>query len=426
MTDNLTELLDTAEAPQLPKVADTVEGTVISVSKSEVHLDLDGVATGIIRGDELFDESGEYANLKHGDRARATVLELENELGELELSFSHAGHKKAWDELHRLMKEKELLEVTVTEANKGGLMVRVNRVIGFLPVSQLTPENYPRVEGGDKNRILEILQSFAGRVLKVKVIDVNESQEKLIVSEKAAWEEKQQGMLDEYKVGQTVKGKITGIVDFGCFVEFGEGLEGLVHISELAWQRVDDPRDFVKIGQVVEAKIIGIEGSKISLSLKQLIKDPWSEAVGKYSIGDVVKGTVLKLNPYGAFIQLDSQIQGLAHISELSHKRISSPSDVLKEGKEAKFKILSIEPHEHRLGLSLKALEKEPKESTNKTKKEKTEGEKPVKEKKEGVKESTQSKPASDQETNKIEKKAEKKGEKKEAKGKEKTPKEKK
>lgn len=365
MSEQLSTLLDSASAPSLPKIGDTVEGTVISVSKSEVHLDLDGVATGIIRGRELFDESGEYSNLKIGERAKATVLELENELGEIELSFSHAGHKKAWDELYRLMKDQQVIDVPVTEANKGGLMVRVNRVIGFLPVSQLTPENYPRVEGGDKNRILEILQGFIGTSLKAKVIDVNEAQGKLIVSEKAAWEEKQQDILEEYKVGQVIKGKITGIVDFGCFVEFGEGLEGLVHISELAWQRVDDPRDFVKVGQEVEAKIIGIEGTKISLSLKQLVEDPWNTAVEKYSVGDTVTGTVIKLNPYGAFIQLDSQIQGLAHISELSHKRIASPADVLKEGEKAKFKILSIEPNEHRLGLSLKAL-KEEKASTKK------------------------------------------------------------
>lgn len=362
----LDSLLDSQDSPSLPRVGDVIEGTVISVSKSEVHLDIDGIATGIIRGRELYDESGEYSDLKIGERARATVLELENEFGNLELSFGEAGHKKAWDELYRLMKEQEAITVPVVEANKGGLMVRVNRVVGFLPVSQLTPEHYPRVEGGDKNRILECLQQFVGTSLKTKVIDVNENEEKLIVSEKAAWEEKQQAVLSDYKVGQTVKGKVTGIVDFGCFVEFGDGLEGLVHISELAWQRVDDPKDFVKVGQDVEAKIIGIDGTKISLSIKQLIEDPWNNAVKKYKIGDTVKGKVLKLNPYGAFVQLDSEIQGLAHISELSHKRISSPADVLKEGEMKKFKILTIEPTDHRLGLSLKALEEKPKHESKK------------------------------------------------------------
>lgn len=360
------DLLESHDSPNMPSVGDVVEGKVISVSTTEVHLDINGIATGVIRGNELFDESGEYSNLKIGDTAKATVLELENEYGEMELSFGQAGHRKAWDELTRLMEDKKVMDVPVVEANKGGLMVKVNRVIGFLPVSQLTSEHYPRVEGGDKNRILELLQRFVGNKMKVKVIDVNEYEEKLIVSEKAGWEEKQQEVLANFHVGDVVKGKVTGIVDFGCFVEFGEGLEGLVHISELAWQRVDNPHDFVKVGQEVEAKIIGIEGTKISLSLKQLINDPWAKSVEKYKIGDVVKGRVLKLNPYGAFIQLDEHIQGLAHISELSHKRISSPSDILKEGDEKKFKILSIEPLDHRLGLSLKALEPKPEEQSEK------------------------------------------------------------
>jgi len=360
MSEEFATLLDAADAPKLPKVGDVIEGKVISVSKSEVHLDIGGYASGIIRGRELYDESGEFSNLKVGDTAKATVVELENEFGTLELSFGEAGHKKAWDELYQLMKDQKVLDVPVIEANKGGLMVRVNRVTGFLPVSQLTPEHYPRVEGGDKSRILESLQRFIGTTLKVKVIDAHETDEKLIVSEKAAWEEKQQEILSDYHVGQVVSGKVTGIVDFGCFIEFGPSLEGLVHISELAWQRVDDPREFVKIGQELQAKIIGIEGTKISLSIKQLIEDPWTKSVGKYSIGDVVKGKVIKLNPYGAFVQLDPQIQGLAHISELSHKRIASPADVLKEGETREFKILSIEPSEHRLGLSIKAMQKAP------------------------------------------------------------------
>jgi len=384
MTKDFGTLLDSQDAPELPKIGDTVEGKVISVSSSEVHIDINGVASGVIRGRELYDESGEYSDLQIGDTAKATVLELENENGELELSFSRAGHKKAWDELYRLMKDEDVIKVPVVEANKGGLMVRVNRVIGFLPVSQLTPEHYPRVEGGDRNRILEILQEFVGQELKVKIIDVNEAQEKLIVSEKAAWEEKQQEILSDFKIGQVVKGKITGIVDFGCFVEFGQGLEGLVHISELAWQRVDDPRDFVKVGQEVEAKIIGIDGTKISLSIKQLIDDPWNKAVEKYKIGDVVEGKVLKLNPYGAFVQLDEEIQGLAHISELSDKRISSPADVIKEGETHKFKILSIEPDEHRLGLSIKALEEK---KPNKKETDRKEADAPAAEKEEHKKE---------------------------------------
>ncbi len=340
--------------PKLPKVGDLIEGKILSVSKSEVHVDIDGITTGVVRGRELFDESGDSANLKIGDVAQATVLELENENGEMELSFRTAGHQKAWGELQRLFESKMALDVPIVEANRGGLMVRVGRVEGFLPVSQLTTEHYPRVEGGEKSKILEKLQSYVGQSFKVKLLDVNEAEDKLIVSEKAAWEEKHREKLDKYHVGETVSGKVTGVVDFGAFVEFDEGLEGLVHISELAWQRVEDPHDIVKVGDDVVAKIIGIEGSKISLSMKQLTEDPWIRAVEKYHVGQEVEGRVTKLNPFGAFVELDPDIHGLAHISELSKKSITHPGDILKINESYAFTILSIEPRTHRLGLTLR------------------------------------------------------------------------
>ncbi|USN53393.1 MAG: S1 RNA-binding domain-containing protein [Candidatus Nomurabacteria bacterium] len=349
-------LAEEDQQPRLPKVGDLVEGKVLSVSKSEVHLDIDGITTGVVRGRELFDESGDSADLKISDLAQATILELENENGEMELSFRHAGHQKAWNELEDLQSNAKPIDVPIIEANRGGLMVRVGRVEGFLPVSQLTTEHYPRVEGGDKNKILEKLQSYVGSSFKVKVIDVDETDSKLIVSEKAAWEEQHQEKLSQYEVGQSVKGKVTGVVDFGAFVEFDSGLEGLVHISEMAWQRVDDPHDLVKVGDEIEVKIIGIEGNKISLSMKQLTEDPWMQAVEKYKVGDVVKGKVTKLNPFGAFVELDEEIHGLAHISELSEKNISHPGEVLKVDESYDFKILSIEPKSHRLGLSIKAI----------------------------------------------------------------------
>jgi small subunit ribosomal protein S1 len=340
--------------PKLPKVGDLIEGRILSVSKSEVHVDIDGITTGVVRGRELFDESGDSANLKIGDLAQATVLELENEGQEMELSFRTAGHQKAWTELQELFESKRAIDVPIVEANRGGLMVRVGRVEGFLPVSQLTTEHYPRVEGGEKTKILEKLQSYVGQSFKVKLLDINEVEDKLIVSEKAAWEEKHREKLDKYHVGETVSGKVTGVVDFGAFVEFDEGLEGLVHISELAWQRVEDPHDIVKVGSEVVAKIIGIEGNKISLSMKQLTEDPWIRAVEKYQVGQEVEGKVTKLNPFGAFVELDPDIHGLAHISELSKKSVSHPGDIVKINETYTFTILSIEPRTHRLGLTLK------------------------------------------------------------------------
>lgn len=351
------ELLASEEQPQVPRVGQMVNAKVISVSSNEAHLDIEGLTTGVVRGRELIDESGTYSDLKVGDQVQATVMELENEGGEMELSFRQAGHQKAWSDLMTLMKEEKIISVPVTEANKGGLMVRVGWIDGFLPVSQLTVEHYPRVEGGDKNRILELLNRFIGQELKVKLIDVDEKESKLIVSERAAWEEKQQKVISQYKMGDIIDGVVTGVVDFGAFIEFGDSLEGLVHISELAWQRIDDPNDFVKVGDKVKAKIISIEGSKISLSMKSLKKDPWQAALAKYKVGQTVEGKVLKVNPFGIFVELDKDIHGLAHISELSEQRINNPSEVVKVGRDYKFKILSIDPDNHRLGLSMKTQE---------------------------------------------------------------------
>ncbi len=360
----MAQLLAEDNGRPIPKVGDLITGKVLSVSKTEVHLDIDGFTTGVIRGRELFDESGETADLKQDSEATATVLEIENENGQMELSFRTAGHRKAWDKLLKLRDEGAVVDALVTDANRGGLMIKVERIEGFLPVSQLTTEHYPRVEGGDKQRILEMLTRFTGQSFKVKVIDVNEREDKLIVSEKAAWEIAQRERLGQFKVGQVVHGRISGVVDFGAFMEFDKGLEGLIHISELAWQRIENPRDFVKVGAELDAKIIGIEGTKVSLSVKQLTDDPWKTSVEKYHVGQVVRGTVARTNSFGAFVELDADIQGLCHISELSHAMLRHPNEAVKEGETYAFQILSIEPTEHRLGLSKKALEEPPAPAT--------------------------------------------------------------
>jgi small subunit ribosomal protein S1 len=354
----MTALLE-QEQVNVPKTGDLIEGIVISLGKREVRLDIPGFTTGIVRGRELTDESGEFSNLKLNDKVVATVLELENENGELELSFRFAGHQKAWGKLEDLRGKAEVVPVRVIEANKGGLMIKLGNVSGFLPVSQLSVEHYPRVENGDKNRILELLKRFIGEDLMVKVITVNETDEKLIVSERAAWEEEQKDKLGSYKVGDVVSGKISGVVDFGCFVEFGEGLEGLVHISELAWQRIDNPRDVVRVSDQVKAKIINIDGSKISLSFRRLIDDPWKNVEDRYRVGQTVSGKVLKLNSFGVFVELDPEIHGLCHISELSDVAAINPTDIVKVGEAREFKIISMDPKEHRLGLSVKALSAE-------------------------------------------------------------------
>jgi small subunit ribosomal protein S1 len=340
----------------IPKVGDTIKGKVISSAKNEVRVDIEGFRTGVVRGRELIDPSRDISEIKAGDEVEATVVELENENGEVELSFRFAGHRKAWDNLNDLFRSGAPTSVKVTEASKGGLLVRINHITAFLPVSQLSPDNYPRVAGGDKAKILEKLKTFVGKPLDVRVIDVNEREEKVIVSEKAVWEDKQRSIISRFKVGDTVEGTVSALADFGAFVKF-DILEGLVHISEIAWQRIDHPRDLLKVGDTVRTEIIGIEGSKIFLSMKKLIDDPWKNVGDRYRVGQLVKGKIIKSNPFGFFVELDPDIHGLAHISELSKKPVKDLNEIAKVGEEKEFMVVSVEPEQHRLGLSLKALD---------------------------------------------------------------------
>ena len=351
-----TELLEEKSYLSVPRVGDIVKGAIVAITKNEVKIDIPGFRTGVVRGPELKDESGMYESLKIGDEVEATVVGAENENGDLELSFRFAGHLRAWETVRELMQKREKLTVRILEANKGGMLVSVNHIQGFLPVSQLSPDHYPRISGGEKNKILEKLRTYVGEDFIVRVIDANEQDRKLIVSEKAVWEEEQKEVLNRFKVGDTVEGEVVALADFGAFVRF-DGLEGLVHISELAWQRIDHPRDILTLGQKVKAQIINIEASKIFLSLKRLMADPWKDVVDRYHIGQIVRGKIIKANPFGFFVELDSDIHGLAHISELSSKPIKDPTEVAKIGDELAWKIVSIEPEQHRLGLSLKALE---------------------------------------------------------------------
>ncbi|HYE22658.1 MAG TPA: S1 RNA-binding domain-containing protein [Verrucomicrobiae bacterium] len=341
---------------KVPKVGDVLEGTVLSAGKNEVVIDIEGYGLGVVRGRELYDESIRLSTLKVGDKVFASVLEPENKEGNIEMSFRQAGQERVWQTLTDRMKAKEVISTKILEANKGGLMVEVNGVLGFLPVSQLSSEHYPRVEEGDKQKILEILKSYVGSNFNVQIITADASEEKLIVSEKAVNEDELRGKISKLALGQIVEGEVSGIVDFGIFLKFGDGLEGLVHISELAWSRIDHPKDLFKVGQKIKAQVISIERDRISLSVKRLQEDPWAEAIKKYQVGQKVMGKVTKIMPFGAFVELDPNIYGLVHSVELSSDEVKDPSEVVKVGEEKEFKIISIEPQEHRLGLSLRAL----------------------------------------------------------------------
>lgn len=344
---------------RMPKIGEVVKGKVLSVARNEVRMDLQGIAVGVVRGEELFKESRDFADLKAGDEIEATVIEQENERGEVELSFRLAGHRKAWDTALQAMRGGASLEVQILGANQGGLLSRVGSLEAFMPVSQLAPENYPRIGGGDKRKILEKLRTFQGKTMKVKVIDVNEREEKVIISERAVWEEGKRELLSSYKVGQEAEGTITSLAPFGAFVKFGkdgEEVEGLIHISEIAWERIALPSDILKVGEQVRAQIISIDGPKIFLSVKRLKDNPWVKFAEETKIGATVQGAVTKVAPYGLVVQISPAIHGLAHVSELSEGGNVPADKVAKEGETREFEVLSVDPAGQRMALRLKGV----------------------------------------------------------------------
>lgn len=341
----------------LPQVGDVVKGTILEIAPNSLYVDLGASGVGIVFGRELLDAADTFRTAKIADEIEATVIDAENDQGYIELSLRSASEERSWQDLEDKLQSNAIFPIQVLDANKGGLIVRVAGITGFLPVSQLSAEHYPRVEGGDKQKILERLKQYVGSTFTVRVITADRREAKLIVSEKAAMTPEMAATLEDLKEGTIVEGTVSGVVDFGVFVKFvlnGQDLEGLVHISELAWQRVDDPRDFAKPGDHVKAMVISVDGTRISLSLKRLREDPWLKVSERYKAGDKVTGTVLKITPYGAFVKLDNDIHGLAHVSELVEKEGVRPEDVVKVGEEQTFTIISIDPDEHRLGLSLK------------------------------------------------------------------------
>jgi small subunit ribosomal protein S1 len=350
-----------------PEVGDVLEGIVIDISPHSVLLDLGIFGTGIVYGKDTKDGLRGNIKLQLGDEVHATLSNLENEEGYIELSIREASYEKAWEDLEIKKDNEEAVNTRVLDANKGGLMIEINGIGGFLPVSQLASEHYPRVEDGNKNKILEKLKRLVGQTLLVKIIDTYRDEEKLIVSEKAAMSEKEQAMISKLKEGDTIEGEVSGVVDFGAFVKFlpkgakegddsieSDKLEGLVHISELAWQLIDNPREIIKVGDKIKAKIIGIDEARISLSIRALALDPWKDVENKYTSGKVYKGKVDKINHFGAFVYLDENIHGLAHISEFSEMYPGKKMDEMMEaGNEYEWRVLSIEPKDHRMGLVL-------------------------------------------------------------------------
>lgn len=336
-----------------PEPGTIVEGTVITVHKNRVLVDLNGVSTGVIAGREAVDSSDTVKDLEPGDEVAALVLEPENDEGLVVLSLRKASQQRTWKKFVEFYETKEPIKVKISEANKGGLLVDADGVKGFIPVSQLAPMHYPRVNGADSAKILARLQKLIGKELKVRIINVDHDNKKLILSEKEAQDEARQASLESVNVGDTVEGTISGVVNFGIFVTFN-GLEGLVHISEIAWGHVSNPSQFGKLGDKIDVKVIGIDGEKISLSMKQLTANPWADIESKFKVGQIVEGDVNRITDYGAFVGLSDEINGLIHVSDVSDgEEQTEVRDEFKVGDHVKAKIVNIDVDNHRIGLSL-------------------------------------------------------------------------
>ena len=363
-------LLNDKNAPKLPKVGEVAKGNVMEIGSNIIYVDLGPAGTGAIYGCGKFEGLSMFNDLKSGDAISATVVDIENEDGYVEMSLKETSFEMVWKELEKKMEEGEIITTKILEANKGGLMIKIVGVIGFLPASQLSSDYYPRVSDGDKNKILSLLMQTVGKDMKVRIIGIDKDEGKLIVSEKATKKEKEKERISSLRIGDEIDGEISGIVNFGVFVKFGENLEGLVHISELAWKLIDDPRKFFNVGQKVSCKIIGIDDDRISLSIKALEKDPWKKIDEKYKIKQKVKGEVTKINPFGAFVQLDKDIHGLAHVSKIDDGGGIQDMEI---GKIYEFEIISIESSDHRLGLKpyvqkKKTIDKDEKKDNEKKK----------------------------------------------------------
>ena len=356
---SMDDLLVDSPVLKFPKPGSIVEGTVITIRKNRVLVDLDGVSTGVIAGREAVDSSGTVQTLNAGDDVSAFVLEPENDEGLIVLSLRRASQHRTWKRFVEVHDNKEVIEVKITDANKGGLLVEVDGIKGFLPVSQLAPKHYPRVNGADSAKILQRLQSLTGKKISCRVINVDFDTKKLVLSEKAAFYEQRKQALAKLNIGDIIEGVVSGVVNFGLFVTFN-GLEGLVHISEIAWGHVDDPSNFAKLGDKIRVKIIGIDGEKISLSLKKMSDNPWEEISKQLLPGSQVKGKITRINEFGAFVEISDDINGLIHVSELNDPRVVDSDDYnLEVGSSITSNIINVDVDNHRISLSLFELTEE-------------------------------------------------------------------
>lgn len=397
----------------LPKIGQTITGEIISVSKNAVMVDLGSLGTGIVYPGEFYDRQDMQKALKPGQQVSAILLDIENEDGYRELSLKRAQMTTAWEDIRGKKESGEIVTTKIVNINKGGLIVEIDGIQGFLPLSQLAPEHYPNVEGGDTTKIVQALQKLRNQDMKIKILDFSEDENRLIVSEKAINEEQLKEELAKFKIGDVVEAEITGVTDFGAFAAIAAPssqlpasskeiieetassdqlpatseeterqeseskqpellqadvnqpeaisqkleatkVEGLIHISEIDWKLVENPRDYLQTGQKVKTKIIAIDGSKVSLSFKALKPNPWEKIEEKYQVGQTLDGEIIKISDYGAIIKLGEEVSGFLPASEFGDGKTPN---TLKVGDKLKVAIVSMDIKEHKIMLTLQKNE---------------------------------------------------------------------
>ncbi len=352
-TVTMDDLLAGAEGVKPLITGEVINGTVLSVRKHEVLIDLGAQGIGLVPRREV----GFSRQLKEGDEVTASIIDTELENGYSLLSLRKAAKDRGWEDASAKMAAEEIIEVEPYDANRGGLLIEYEGVRGFLPVSQLSAEHYPRVGSADKDEILQRLNALIGKTLKVRILDCDRKANKLIFSEKEAVKDGLAERFANLKVGDAVTGVVTGVVDFGAFVNV-EGIEGLIHISEISWERVSSPSDYVKVGQNVEAKIISIDKDRLSLSMKQLTQDPWLDEIEKFAKGDTVEGTVTRITPFGAFVQISPAVEALVHVSELGTGEGVDPEKIFTLNERKEFVVLDIDKDSRKISLGLPGKKK--------------------------------------------------------------------
>lgn len=341
------------ESPEPPKAGDVIEGVVSAIGRARVFVDLHPFGSGIIYGREYMNARDILRKVSVGDSIGAKVVDASGLDGYIELSLKEARQALIWSDADIAVKNQTVFSLEVKEANKGGLIMEWQGIQGFLPASQLSTDNYPRVADGDKDKILSELNGLVGKFLSVAIITADQKEGKLIFSEKSSQDkEDKEQKVSRYEVGDVLDGEVTGAVDFGVFVKVEDGLEGLVHISELDWGLVDNPRALYKQGDKVKVRVIEVKDDKISLSIKQLKENPWVLATNKYQKDQMVEGVVIKFNKHGALASIEEGVAGLVHISEFESEQ--KLKETLSLGGVYKFKITLFEPASQRMTLSYK------------------------------------------------------------------------